>query len=108
MIDLLSNSNILYDYRFNDGADVMRHITIQFISLAPGESQGDPGPGGWRRLRLRRSRRRGVSPLSVGEGARVVASRLVKFQLRQPIGIVAQRLATSRRFEPQRSEGGDV
>lgn len=70
----------------------MKYITTQFTPLALGESPGDPELGGWRPLRLRFSTRRRVSPLSVGEAARVVAARLVKFQLRQAIGIVAHRL----------------
>jgi len=71
----------------------MRHITTQFIPLAPGESPGDPELGGWRPLRLRFSTRRRVPLLSVGEAARIVTARLVKFQVRQAIAIVAHRLA---------------
>jgi len=80
----------------------------RFIPLIPLEGPGDPELGGWRPLCLPFSTRRRVPLLSVGEVARVVAARLVKFQLRQAIEIVAHRLATSSRFESQSSEGGDV
>jgi len=86
----------------------MKRIVIQFVPLAPGESPGDPELGGWRPLRLRFSTQRRVLPLSMGEAACVVAARLVKFQLRRAIEIVAHRLATSSTFESQSSEGGDV
>jgi len=42
------------------------------------------------------------------KAVRIVAAGVAGFRLRQTIEIVAHRLATSGRFEPQSSEGGDV
>jgi len=86
----------------------MKPITIKFMPLAPGESPGDTELGGWRPLRLHFPTQRRVLPLSVEEATRVVAARLLRFQLRRAIEIVAYRLATSSGFKPQSIEGGDV
>jgi hypothetical protein len=71
----------------------MKRIGIQFMPLDSGESPGDPELGGWRPLRLHFPTRPRVLSLSVGEAARVVAARLVRFQLCQAINIVACRLS---------------
>lgn len=86
----------------------MKPIIIEFMPLAPGESPGDPELGGWRPLRLHFPTQRRILPLSVGEATRVVASRLLRFHLRQAIEIVVHRLATSSGFDTQSSEGGDA
>ncbi len=86
----------------------MKPMTIRFIPLAPGESPGDTELGGWRPLRLHFPTQRRVLSLSVGEATRIVAARLLRFQLRRAIEIVAYRLATSSGFEPQSRGGGGV
>ncbi len=66
---------------------------ITFISLYPGEAPGDPELGGWRPLPRRFYTRQEQIILSLEEVLRLVAFRLHEFQLRQAVGIVAQRLA---------------
>jgi hypothetical protein len=66
---------------------------ITFIPLYPGEAPGDPELGGWRPW-PKRFYTRQEQALSLEQAVRLVAFRLHEFQLRQAIGIVAQRLAS--------------
>ncbi len=67
---------------------------ITFIPLHPGEAPGDPELGGWRPLPKQFYRHQKLLALSLEQALKVVAFRLNEFQLRQAIGIVAQRLAS--------------
>ena len=75
----------------------MRRVSIPFVPLAAGEKPGAPELGGWRPLPLclftRREETIAVLALSLEQAVQVVAARLWRFQLRQAIEIVAQRLA---------------
>lgn len=75
----------------------MTPIIISFVPLAPGETPGDPELGGWRPLHPSYFKSSAITvealPLSLEEAVRVVAARIARFQLRQAIEIVAQRLA---------------
>jgi hypothetical protein len=66
---------------------------ITFIPLYPGEIPGDPELGGWRPWPKRFYAHQEQLILSLEEAVKLVAFRLHEFQLRQAIGIVAQRLA---------------
>ena len=66
---------------------------IIFTPLLQGEFPGDPELGGWRPLPKQLYKRQQQLTLSLEEVVRLVAFRLHEFQLRQAIGIVAQRLA---------------
>ena len=89
--------NISCECGFTDKEDVMTPMIIQFTPLAPGEKPGDPELGGWRPLHPRFFKSSAITaealPLSFEEAVRVVAARIARFQLRQAIEIVAQRLA---------------
>lgn len=67
---------------------------ITFIPLHSGETPGDPELGGWRPLPKRLYTRQEQVVLSLKEMVRLIAFRLHEFQLRQAVGIVAQRLAS--------------
>ena len=67
---------------------------ITFIPLYSGEAPGDPELGGWRPLPKRFYTRQKQLILSLEQVVRLVAFRLHEFQLRQAVGIVAQRLAS--------------
>ena len=71
----------------------MNFRNVSFVPLYPGEAPGDPELGGWRPLPKHFYTRRELLTLSLEQALRVVAFRLHEFQLRQAIGIVAQRLA---------------
>lgn len=75
----------------------MTPIIIRFVPLAPGEKPGDPELGGWRPLHRGFFKSSAVAvealPLSLEQVVRIVAARIARFQLRQAIEIVAQRLA---------------
>lgn len=71
----------------------MNFVNITFIPLQPGEVPGDPELGGWRPLPKQFYRRQNLLGLSLEEVIRLIAFRLHEFQLRQAVGIVAQRLA---------------
>ncbi len=64
-----------------------------FVPLFPGEAPGDPELGGWRPLPKRFYTRQEQFILSLEEVVRLTAFRLHEFQLRQAVGIVAQRFA---------------
>jgi hypothetical protein len=66
---------------------------ITFIPLHPGETPGDPELGGWRPLPKHFYTHQKLLALSLEQAVRLVAFRLHEFQLRQAVGIVAQRLA---------------
>ena len=72
----------------------MNSVSLTFVPLHPGEAPGDPELGGWRPLPRRFYIRQGQVILSLEEVIRLIAFRLHEFQLRQAVGIVAQRLAT--------------
>jgi len=71
----------------------MNFVSISFAPLYPGEAPGDPELGGWRPLPKRFYTRQEQLILSLEEVVRLVTFRLHEFQLRQAVGIVAQRLA---------------
>lgn len=75
----------------------MTPIIIRFMPLAPGENPGDPDLGGWRPLPPHFFTSSSVTVAALGlsleEAVRVVAARIARFQVRQAIEIVAQRLA---------------
>jgi hypothetical protein len=66
---------------------------ITFLPLYPGEAPGDPELGGWRPLPKQFYTHQKLLALSLEQAVRLIAFRLHEFQLRQAIGIVAQRLA---------------
>ena len=72
----------------------MDSVSLTFVSLYPGEAPGDPELGGWRPLPRRFYIRQEQLILSLEEVVRLIAFRVHEFQLRQAVGIVAQRLAS--------------
>jgi len=69
-------------------------MNITFVPLYSGEAPGDPELGGWRPLPKQFYKPQQWLTLSLEEVVRLIAFRLHEFQLRQAIGIVAQRLAS--------------
>lgn len=72
----------------------MVFTNISFIPLQPGEAPGDPDLGGWRPWPKQFYTRQEPLSLSLEEAVRLVAFRLHEFQVRQAIGIVAERFAS--------------
>ncbi len=72
----------------------MDSVSLTFVPLYPGEAPGDPELGGWRPLPRRFYICQEQLILSLEEVVRLTAFRLHEFQLRQAVGIVAQRLAS--------------
>ena len=72
----------------------MDSVSLTFVPLYPGEAPGDPELGGWRPLPKHFYTRQEQVTLSLREVLRLIAFRLHEFQLRQAVGIVAQRLAS--------------
>ena len=70
----------------------MDSVSLTFVPLYPGEASGDPELGGWRPLPKRFYTCQEQVLLSLEDVVRLTAFRLHEFQLRQAVGIVAQRL----------------
>ncbi len=70
----------------------MDSVSLTFTPLFSGEAPGDPELGGWRPLPKRFYTRQKQLILSLEEVVRLTAFRLHEFQLRQAVGIVAERL----------------
>ncbi len=72
----------------------MNFVSVSFAPLYPGEVPGNPELGGWRPLPRCFYTRQEQVILSLEEVVRLIAFRLHEFQLRQAVGIVAQRLVS--------------
>lgn len=72
----------------------MSFPNMVFIPLYPGEVLGNPELGGWHPWPKRFYTRQESLSLSLEEAIRLIALRLHEFQVKQAIGIIAERFAS--------------